>query len=284
MISVIIPTFNRAEMIETAVASVLAQNLAPAEILIVDDGSSDDTEQRIDTVARTARIPVLYLRQPNRGPAAARNRGIAAASADTLAFLDSDDSWHRQKLEIQYKAMQSSATFLVSHTRETWYRKGRFLNQKRRHRPPHGMIFNHCLNLCCVGMSTVMAHRELFTEFGLFDESLRCCEDYDLWLRVAAHRPFLLVDRALTVKQGGRADQVSVHYRQGMDRFRIQALARLLCTSSLSAEQRHRLSDELIRKCLIYGRGCNKHGRELEGGHYLRVAGWAARTNNTERE
>ena len=77
-------------------------------------------------------------------------------------------------------------------------------------------------------MSTVMVKRELFEHYGLFDESLPCCEDYDLWLRVAHERPFLLVDHALTLKEGGRADQLSRIYRLGMDRYRIQSLCNLL--------------------------------------------------------
>jgi glycosyltransferase involved in cell wall biosynthesis len=274
-ISVIIPTHNRAEWLEAALRSVHEQTLQPAEILVIDDGSTDDTEHRVAVLARSTAAQPVYLHQPHRGPAAARNLGIARASSDLLAFLDSDDCWQPRKLEIQAHALQSSPAYLVSHTREIWYRRGQLINQKKRHRPPHGFIFDQCLRLCCVGMSTVMAHRSLFHEVGMFDETLLCCEDYDLWLRVAACRPFLLVDQPLTIKHGGRPDQVSVTYRQGMDRFRIQALAKQLAVSRLTTEQRVQLGEELVRKCRIYGTGCHKHGKPEEGRHYLQLAGWA---------
>jgi glycosyltransferase involved in cell wall biosynthesis len=276
-ISVIIPTYNRAALLAGAVRSVLAQTLPPAEILVVDDGSSDDTDEQVASLVReTATTKLRYLRQPHRGPAAARNYGIVRSSFDMLAFLDSDDRWEPRKLELQTLAMRSSPDTLVSHTRELWYRRGRFLNQKKRHRPPHGAIFQQCLALCCVGMSTVMARRTLFRQFGMFDETLACCEDYDFWLRVAVSQPFLLVEQPLTIKHGGRPDQVSVVFRQGIDRFRIQALAKQLADSRLSPLQRLHLGRELIRKCSIYGRGCGKHGKPEEERHYLRLADWAA--------
>ncbi len=274
-ISVIIPTFNRAGLLADAVRSVLAQTLQPAEILVVDDGSSDASEGLVASLARDAATTLRYLRQPHRGPAAARNHGIARCSFDLLAFLDSDDCWKPRKLELQALAMRLSPDTLVSHTRELWYRRGRFLNQQKRHRPPHGAIFEQCLPMCCVGMSTVMARRALFQQFGLFDETLACCEDYEFWLRVAASQPFLLVEQPLTIKHGGRPDQVSAMFRQGMDRFRIQALAKQLADSHLSASQRLHLGRELIRKCRIYGRGCGKHGKPEEERHYLRLADWA---------
>ncbi len=276
MISVIIPTFNRAPMLAAAVDSVFSQSLLPAEVIIVDDGSTDDTEQGVLSLGAAAPVAVRYLRQPNRGPAAARNAGIIMAGEKILAFLDADDQWHYRKLETQYRAMTQAPEYLLSHTRETWYRRGRLLNQKRRHQPPHGAIFERCLPLCCVGMSTVMARRVLFDQFGMFDESLRCCEDYDLWLRVAAHCPFLLIEQALTIKHGGRDDQVSVRYRLGMDRFRIQALGTMLQRGDTTGRHRRLLVEEMTRKCVIYGRGCLKHGKQEEGRHYLRLARWAA--------
>jgi hypothetical protein len=132
------------------------------------------------------------------------------------------------------------------------------------------MIFERCLPLCCVSLSTVVARRELFDEVGPFDESLPCCEDYEMWLRVSARHPFLLVDRPLTLKDGGRPDQISRIYRVGMDRFRIRALLKILEEPVLLADgQRESALRELGRKCRIYGEGCIRHGREEEGRYYL---------------
>lgn len=266
-VSVIIPTHNRKGFLQTALQSVLSQD-HPLEVIVVDDGSADGTREAITTDDSRLR----YLRQDNRGPAAARNTGIKNASFDLIAFLDSDDRFAKDKLRLQAAAMASVPEFLVSHTDEIWYRRGKHLNQKKKHRKMHGDIFARSLSLCVVGMSTVMARRRLFDEIGLFDESLPCCEDYDLWLRAGCRYPFLLVDAPLTIKEGGREDQVSVRYRVGMDRFRIRSLLGLLQSGILTAEQQRLAAAELVSKCKIYGNGCEKHGRRQEGLGYLALA------------
>jgi hypothetical protein len=129
-------------------------------------------------------------------------------------------------------------------------------------------------------MSTVMAHRRLFDRVGLFQDDMRCCEDYDFWLRVSCRFPFLLVDDQLTIKEGGRQDQISFQYRQGMDRLRIEALDRLIRSGVLNSLQLEQAVVELKRKCLIYGKGCIKHGRIEEGGQYLALAGVATVEQN----
>jgi len=271
-ISVIIPTYNRERLLPRALRSVINQSTTPAEVIVVDDGSSDNTRQVIKEIAAWADLELRYLRQSNRGPAAARNLGIRAASGEYLAFLDSDDEFHRDKLAIQYARLCSQANCRISHTRETWLRRGSHLNQKKIHAPPDGDIFLQCLRLCCVGMSTVMMHRGVFDTYGYFDETLRCCEDYDFWLRLAPFECFCLVQQQLTVKHGGRPDQVSNAFRTGMDRFRIQSLARLLSSGVLKRQQYQLALEELQRKCSIYADGCIKHQRPLEAAHYQRLA------------
>lgn len=271
MISVIIPTYNRCRFLEQAIRSVLGQTLAPAELLVVDDGSTDDTRLRVSSLARESPVSIKYIYQENRGAAAARNRGIRAAEGEVLCFLDSDDRFVPEKLARQYARLRESSR-RISHTGETWYRRGIFLNRKRKHRPPDGDIFQASLKMCMVGMSTVMIRRDIFDRYGLFDESLPCCEDYDYWLRVGAAELFLLVDEPLTVKNGGRSDQLSVIHRLGMDKYRIRSLVRLLAETDLSSAQRAMALTELERKCTIYGRGCIKHGRPEEGRQFLRMA------------
>lgn len=270
-ISVIIPTYNREKLIERAIGSVLRQTVACAEILVIDDGSTDQTAEIVHTLGANSPIPVRFFHQENRGPAAARNMGIQQARSGLLAFLDSDDHWRKDKLALQLKAMEEHPDYLISHTKEQWLRRGIHLNQKKKHLPRHGDIFAHCLQLCAVGMSTVMARKELFAAAGLFAPELPCCEDYDFWLRVSASYPFLLVDKPLTIKEGGREDQVSFQYRVGMDQLRIQALVRLLDHAPLSGEQRELARQELRRKCLVYGHGCIKHGKNDTGNMYLNI-------------
>lgn len=271
-ISVIIPTYNRVLLLERALESVRYQSLHPMEIIVVDDGSTDATRAMMISFMKQAEIRTVYRKQSNQGPAAARNRGIGAARGRYLAFLDSDDQWREDKLALQYGAMKSDPACLVSHTRERWLRNDRHLNQKKYHLPPSGDIFQNSLRLCCVGMSTVMVRRELFDCYGWFDEALRCCEDFDLWLRVSPFESFLLVDEALTIKHGGRSDQVSSQFRLGMDRFRIQSLAKLIHAAFIRAEQSRQAEAELARRCRIYGNGCLKHGRHDEARWYLGLA------------
>lgn len=270
-VSVIIPTYNREKCIKRAIRSVLGQTVACSEILVVDDGSLDQTAALVCSLRENSEIPIRYFYQDNRGPAAARNLGIQQAQFDLVAFLDSDDHWRKDKLALQFKAMEDDPGFLVSHTREKWLRQGIHLNQKKKHIPRHGDIFSHCLQLCAVGMSTVMARKEVFEKAGLFAPEFRCCEDYDFWLRVSSRYPFLLVDKPLTIKEGGREDQVSFQYRVGMDKLRIHAITRLLESEVLTGEQYELAFRALEQKCQVYGHGCIKHGKGEEGREYFNV-------------
>ena len=271
-VSVIIPTYNRARFLERAIESVLRQSADCAEIIIVDDGSTDDTLSVVEAFKELSQVPLQYLfNKENQGPAAARNKGVRHAKFDVIAFLDSDDHWRKKKLEYQYRTLMAENKYLISHTWESWFRRGVHLNQKKKHVPRHGDIFNHCLELCGVGMSTVMMRKKLFDLVGFFDESLRCCEDYDLWLRVSCRFQFLLVPERLTIKEGGREDQVSSVFRQGMDRFRIKSLVTVLKSSVLSPEQRVMAQKELYRKATIYYNGCIKHNRLKEAEEYQEI-------------
>ncbi len=274
-ISVIIPTYNRASFLGHALRSVQNQTLACDEIIIIDDGSEDNTRDCVSGFSAKCRIPVRYFFQNNQGPAAARNSGIREARFSYLAFLDSDDHWQKKKLELQYAALVGKPEIMIAHTKERWLRRGIHLNQKKIHQPGNGDIFKHCLQICAVGMSTVMVKKEFFAKIGLFKEEMRCCEDYDLWLRASSRFLFLLLDNPLTIKEGGREDQVSYQYRIGMDRLRIRAILDLLREQSLSTEQTIWTIEELQRKCTVYGRGCLKHKRFTEGQSYIELAEWA---------
>ncbi|MDD5005486.1 MAG: glycosyltransferase [Candidatus Omnitrophica bacterium] len=264
-ISVIIPTYNRAIFLKKAMDSVLNQSYQDFELIIVDDGSVDETK----VMMKEYENRVKYIYQQNKGPASARNRGIKEAKADFVAFLDSDDWWAKDKLKVQLKAMQDSPDYLISHTQEIWYKNGKVLNQKKKHRKFAGHIFDKCLPICAVGMSTMMVKKELFKKIGLFDEDLPCCEDYDLWLRASVKFPFLLIDKPLTLKQGGRPEQVSSKYAQGIDKFRIYSIKKLLEEDALDNQKRQLAVAELKRKCKIYGEGCIKHNKKEEGKFYL---------------
>lgn len=271
-VSVIIPTYNRSYCLERAVLSVINQSFICDELIIIDDGSTDDTRCLIDDLDKRFPSRITYYYQPNRGVAAARNYGITKSSSPLLAFLDSDDHWHKTKLAKQVKLMVEHPEYFVSHTREKWLRRGRHLNQKKIHLPRSGDIFDHCLTLCAVGMSTAMVRRELFDQVGYFNESFHCCEDYEFWLRVSGQYQFLLIDEPLTVKEGGRSDQLSNKYRIGMDKLRIQAIETILHLPNLSEKKRAAALKQLKKKCEIYSRGCMKYNKIEEGQYYQQLA------------
>jgi len=275
-VSIIIPTYNRRYCLQKAIDSVLTQTYPHFELIVIDDGSEDSTDKLVNGYGSD----IVYLRQKNKGPAAARNRGVQAARYELLAFLDSDDWFAENKLEVQIRAMQEEPVYPISHTQEIWYRKGRILNQKTRHKKNGGDIFSQSLELCAVGMSTVMVRRMIFERYGLFDEEYPCCEDYEFWLRVSAEQEFLLVDQPLTFKDGGRDDQVSSLYRVGMDKYRIQAIMKILASGALTDEQKETALAELRRKCNIYGTGCIKHGRVDEGRYYFNLPQSAGSKHN----
>ena len=257
-ISVIIPSHNRARLLPRCLDSVLAQTRGPDEIIVVDDGSTDGTAALV-----AERYPdIKLMAQPNRGVSAARNAGVRAARGDWVAFLDSDDAWLPAKLERQCQAIEKDPEQQALHTNEVWIRNGVRVNQKRKHKKRGGFIFQRCLPLCVISPSSVMLHRRVFAQVGLFDETLPVCEDYDLWLRICARMPVSFIDEPLVVKYGGHEDQLSKKH-WGMDRFRIRALDKILDDEALAAPDRQAALAMLVEKAGIYLRGAKKHGNPV---------------------
>jgi len=261
--SVIVPTHNREHLLPRALNSIAAQTQTPLEVIVVDDGSTDDT---IATLRREYPDVVLF-EEPHRGVSAARNRGIHASRGDWIAFLDSDDEWRPEKLARQDAALVSTPTVLLCHTEEVWVRNGVRVNPKKKHAKRGGTIFEDCLPLCCMSPSSVVVHREVLEDVGVFDESLPACEDYDLWLRITSRYPVVFIDEPLVVKHGGHNDQLSRRY-WGMDRFRITALEKLLGSDSLNDTQRAVAERVCAEKIDIYRTGAKKRGRHDEARRY----------------
>jgi glycosyltransferase involved in cell wall biosynthesis len=261
-VSVIIPTYNRARIIEEAVDSVLAQDYKGFELIVVDDGSTDNTSE----VLARYEDDIRMIFQMNKGVSAARNRGIAEAAGKLIAFLDSDDLWLPQKLSTQVEFFRQRPDALICQTEEVWVRNGVRVNPKQRHKKPSGMIFKPSLELCLVSPSAVMIRRELLDTVGNFDETLPACEDYDLWLRISCRFPVFLIETPLIVKRGGHDDQLSK--RAGLDKFRIKAIANIIKTGILSEDQHQAALIMLRNKCRIYAAGCRKRGRGEEARYY----------------
>lgn len=256
-VSIVIPTYNRLEVLPRALDSVLAQKNVAFEVLVIDDGSTDQTRSMI-----AEKYPqVSYFYQTNQGPSAARNRGIEKARGEWIAFLDSDDEWLPGKLQAQLEYMRkgdpAGRPYQICQTQEIWIRNGKRVNPMKKHQKFGGEIFEKCLPLCMVSPSAVIIHRSLFDEVGLFDESLPACEDYDLWLRIAARFPIGLMEKPYLTRYGGHADQTS-HKYPAMDRFRIQSLTKILNSNILNPSQTEMARQMLEEKTRIYTLGAQK--------------------------
>lgn len=279
-VSVIIPTYNRRAMLLEAIDSVLAQSTPAFELIVIDDGSTDGTSENehLRRLAETIRIRIDRI--DHRGPAAARNRGVAIARAPLIAFLDSDDLWSPTKLERQLAFMRDNPGCAISQTNEIWIRNGRRVNPGLRHRKRAGDIFIDSLRTCLIAMSSVMIRTDLFRSSGGFDEHMTAAEDYDLWLRILIDHEAGLLDEPLVTRCGGHSDQLSAT-TPALDRFRILALAKLLADDRLSAARRTSVVEVLAEKSCIYARGLRRRDKIDEARLYERVAdqarGWATR-------
>lgn len=272
LVSVVIPTRDRAAFVGRAVASALAQEGVALEVIVVDDGSVDDTAAVLAALA-DPRLRLL-AHDRGRGVSAARNTGLAAARGAYLALLDSDDEWLPQKTARQL-AFMAARGLAISQTQEIWRRGGRRVNPGRVHAKPDGFFFEQALKRCLVSPSTVLFTRGFYEEIGGFDESLPACEDYDLWLRALLRHPVGLLDETLAVRHGGRPDQLSAIY-VGQDLFRIRSMVGLLSRDDLSPWHAACIKKELRRKALCYAKGCLKRDKPEEAARVLALAAQAA--------
>jgi glycosyltransferase involved in cell wall biosynthesis len=197
LVSVIIPAYNCANYIEDTLACVFAQHYPLVEILVVDDGSRDDTVKILQPLAEQGKIRLIQ--QANQGAAAARNTGLKQANGEFIAFLDSDDYWVKNKLALQVAYLdahpQTGAVYAAWHE---WHgdNNGNFpppasviaevSNNSLEIDPAFsGWVYVPLLHDCVIHTSAIMIRSELLASLGLFDETLRIGEDYDLWLRLS---------------------------------------------------------------------------------------------------
>lgn len=187
MVSVIIPAFNTEKYISQAIESVLNQTYQNFELIVVNDGSTDRTEKVIKKYFNR----ISYIYQTNKGVAAARNVGISASKGEYIAFLDSDDIWLPEKLELQVDYLSTHLdTDLVYADYATFDNGGGILEENfalsRQLPRPSGYIFQELILKCLFQTNTVMLKRQILEKAGLFDERFLIGEDYDLWLRISA--------------------------------------------------------------------------------------------------
>jgi glycosyltransferase involved in cell wall biosynthesis len=253
IVSVIIPVFDRIEPLERAIRSLRAQTFQDFEIIVVDDHSTQDI------FSVTKKFGARYLKTIGKGVSAARNTGIQSSTSEWLAFLDSDDEWLPNKLELQLEHLSHNRNCNFVHSNELWIRSGLPVTQSPKHQKFGGRIFSQCTENCLIAPSSVLVRRSLLNRTGLFDESFPVCEDFDLWLRITASEDVGFVEDPLVIKHGGHADQLSMQYHS-MDLWRARALKKHLNNTSLTVDERLALVGSLKRKCEILLKGFNKHG------------------------
>ena len=186
-ISVVIPTYNCAALLPRAIRSAYAQTLPPSEVVVVNDGSTDETAEVLGKLASELPASFVFENRANGGEASARNRGVALASSEYVAFLDQDDVWAPDKLERQMELFLRDPQLALTFT--AYNRIGESEQSVVRVHgwepsPEHAL--RELLNGCCITPSTVVVRRDILAEIGPFDESLWLGCDWTMWLEIAA--------------------------------------------------------------------------------------------------
>jgi len=208
--SVIIPTYNRKEYVRQAIDSVMLQTFTDYEIIVVDDGSTDDTEKALARYGAKIR----YFRQKNQGESAARNYGLDIARGKYIAFLDDDDVWLPHKLERQVSYLGAHPdTAMVCSGDIAIDAEGQQIEQRsvdELNLSEGELSFETIFYPCPITASTVLAKKSVLIQAGLFDESMKYGEDWDMWMRVALHGPIGYIPEPLVFFRVHRANQSTV--------------------------------------------------------------------------
>ncbi len=212
-VSVIIPTYNYGRFLGTAIRSVLDQTFRDLELIVVDDGSTDETREVVAEFESDCRVQ--YVFQSNQKDAAARNTGISKASGRYLAFLDADDYWMPEKLARQLEILHANPHAGAIHSAaylDTVDDGQRLVSRTLLQRPPlrERTLYEELLyNMIIVGShSSVVLSREVLNRVGTFDETLRCC-DWDLWSRISWNHEILYIDAPLSCLRRHGANHTS---------------------------------------------------------------------------
>lgn len=191
MISVVIPVFNGEHTIGETLQSILEQTFRDIEIIIINDGSQDAT---LDVVARIKDTRIKVFSYPNKGLAASRNRGLARATGEYISFIDADDLWTANKLEFQYRSLQENPQAAVAYSWTNYVdEQSQFLRSGLQVVAEGNVHAKLLLNNFLENGSNALIATKILKKLGGFDESLPCVEDWDIYLRLAAHYDFVCV-------------------------------------------------------------------------------------------
>jgi glycosyltransferase involved in cell wall biosynthesis len=191
LVSIIIPVYNGEKTIQKTIESVLQQTFQNFEILVINDGSHDSTLNVINNI-KDERLRIFSY--PNAGVSTSRNRGLALARCEFISFLDADDLWTPDKLEIQLKSLQDNSQAAVAYSWSDWIdESGQFLRSGG-HITVNGKVFEHLLVRDFIESgSNPLIRKQALDEVGEFDPSVTPAEDWDMWLRLAARYEFVAV-------------------------------------------------------------------------------------------
>ncbi|HMV36108.1 MAG TPA: glycosyltransferase family A protein [Turneriella sp.] len=257
-VDVVIPAYGRQHLLGEAIASVQQQSLSDWHLWVIDDASAEAVAipSGADSRVEIRRLP------KNGGPAYARNFGAALGKAPFIAFLDSDDLWHPEKLQHALAAFAHDPELLWWHSNELWLRNGQPAKQKAIHRKQGGQFFERALERCLISPSAVVFRRDFFMAQGGFAPAFRLCEDYELWLRLLLHSPVGYSTEPLTIKRAGDWPQLSS--AREIDRYRVLAMHRVwrLKRSVMPEAWQSALISECKKKCELLLAGAQKHQNE----------------------
>lgn len=206
-VSVIIPTYNRAKLVSDAIDSVLKQTYKDYEIIVVDDGSTDNTRESISKYHEH----IIYLRQPNQGPGAARNNGIKRSTGEFIAFLDSDDLWLPERLKMGVAMLETNKDVGLVYSNSYRLVDGKRMERTYfdNYKPYGGFVFKQLYFQDFIPTTSVILRKECFTKLGLFDGGLPLCEDYDMWLRISSCFQLEYIDKALVLHRRHSCNLIS---------------------------------------------------------------------------
>ncbi len=217
IVSVIIPTYNRSNLLDRAIRSVLAQSFTDFELIVVDDASTDDTQSLVGAV-NYSRIKIIR-HERNKGAPAARNTGIKVSQGEYIGFLDDDDEWLPKKLEKQLEAFQSSFDDVSLVYTGFYFASGKNGSRLAQITPTlKGDIYLDLLRRNIPAGNTSLIRKHCFAKCGLFDETLPSCQDWDMWIRISKFYKFDFVAEALS--------NVYVHGRQISTNLNAKIIAR----------------------------------------------------------
>ncbi len=245
-ISTIIPVCNRPKLVREAIFSVAQGKAWPHELIIVlsplqstnasftypdqdavQTALAEVKRKSVQSQAREIQTKIIHCKHPY--VAAARNIGVTQAQNSWLAFLDSDDLWHPDKLIKQWQFLIKRPHLKACHTAEEWIKLGRKLFVPAHLRPRTGRFLQAAFSHCLISNSALLIRKDSFQKYGGFDESLEVCEDFSFFLYYLKDNPIGLVDEKLTIKRSGNWPQLSAKYHS-LDALRIQAILKFMKT------------------------------------------------------